>query len=1283
MEKKHRDEGPDPVSFSNIATTLARDYDSIYVIDPENYNYVKYSISGSDNELVVRSSGDDFFSDIPENVEKLVYKDDQESFLNSLRKPVFLKAIKKEKSVIVQYRLMVKGVPRHYAFKAMEGSNGLILIGVLNIDEAMIREKKRQAGEKIYLEITESLASLYEVIYHIDINTGHYTEYSASAGFSKLGLKKDGKDFFKDIKKNLYHVTDQAYVETVLNFLDRDNLIKNLNVKPYISLDYRQILDDKMQDVTLVAFRQKGNPEKIIVAVINLNDHRMSDRQEEIYSNVAHALASRYEVIFQINTDTNEYIQYNADGDNKILENVRTGRDFFVDAKSDIKKIIAPDDRDMLLAEMEKKPLLENLDRYGAITLTYRHLEGDDTRYMSLFAVRPKKDDRHIIIGLIDVDEQLKKQRSLTTQSDSFVDMAMTLAQRFEVIYRVNIETDEYSEYSLNERYTQLKNGKRGVRFFDETGEYMKNEVYPDDYPMISRVMGKDNLIKSLKKTGKECFTYRVMLDGRPQYMMLFVVQPRKDSKHIIIAAANVDAARKRELDLTAFADGMDPANKDLLTNVRNKRAYVYLESELDELIASDEKPEFAVVTCDVNDLKKINDTKGHETGDEYIRKACNMICSIFEHSPVFRIGGDEFAIILRDQDYEKRESLISNLLYEREKSRKNSEVTIAYGISDYDPDKDMRVADVFKRADSARKENKKQFKKGKKLVNSAEPVLLYRDRPERFYSLFEDLVRQMTTQSGSDMRKIEKLLSDIAIMFRLSKGVTTIYKNVDEERKGTGETLCSFDMKVKDVPVCTVRTVSSIMAIVTMTLYMPEDIEPLSEEELGKVKLVMSSVVSFVSRNRMRNIVDRMAFYDDDGYRNYRGYTYYMMEISPEDRAVAYYNLRQFGIINSEYGKKSADLIMKKHYEGLKELIGDRGSVFRLGGDSFLAVFGQEQLDPVTGYLTHADIYLDRSGGRTIPLATRAGIYIIPSGKKMAESGEYVGKAAMAYKTAQDLGDEAVYFYDEKMGSKVMKGDKIRKDFPGAIEREEFKVYYQPKVDINSGEMVGAESLCRWIKNEKLIPPGDFIPVLERTDDICRLDFYMLEHVCMDLRRWLDEGKKCPRISVNFSRRHMADPRFDETITGIVDKYDIPRHLIEIELTETTTDVEFADLKRVVAALQKVGMYTAVDDFGIGYSSLTLIKDIPWNILKVDKSFLPEEGSDKDENEEIMYRYVVHMTKELGIECVTEGVETVEQVRILRENGCDIAQGYLFDRPLPVSEFETRLDDHSYKIYL
>ncbi|MBR4224264.1 MAG: EAL domain-containing protein, partial [Oscillospiraceae bacterium] len=132
----------------------------------------------------------------------------------------------------------------------------------------------------------------------------------------------------------------------------------------------------------------------------------------------------------------------------------------------------------------------------------------------------------------------------------------------------------------------------------------------------------------------------------------------------------------------------------------------------------------------------------------------------------------------------------------------------------------------------------------------------------------------------------------------------------------------------------------------------------------------------------------------------------------------------------------------------------------------------------------------------------------------------------------------------------------------------------------------------------------------------------------------------------------------------------------IEVELTETTTDIEFKDLKRVVSGLQRAGIYTSVDDFGIGYSSLNLIKEIPWNVIKIDRSFLPDRNSDDADSERrsIMFKYVVAMAQEMGLECIAEGVETAEQVQLLRDNSCDLAQGFYFDRPLPVEIFEQKL---------
>lgn len=262
--------------------------------------------------------------------------------------------------------------------------------------------------------------------------------------------------------------------------------------------------------------------------------------------------------------------------------------------------------------------------------------------------------------------------------------------------------------------------------------------------------------------------------------------------------------------------------------------------------------------------------------------------------------------------------------------------------------------------------------------------------------------------------------------------------------------------------------------------------------------------------------------------------------------------------------------------------------------------------------------------------------------------------------------------FWDEDMLQKHEETKKIEQQFRKAIANEEFLVYYQPKVGLKKYRMAGAEALCRWNNDGNIMPPIRFIPILEQSQAICDLDFYMLEHVCRDIQRWMKEGKEVVKTSVNFSRRHMGSERLAERILEVIDKYNVPHEYIEIELTETTTDVEFRDLKIVVDSLQLQGVSTAVDDFGVGYSSLNLIRELPWDVLKIDKSFLPKSDDSSEKN--LMFKYLIAMAQNLGLECIVEGVETLEQVRMLKENNCYMAQGFYFDKPLPVEEFETRL---------
>lgn len=347
-----------------------------------------------------------------------------------------------------------------------------------------------------------------------------------------------------------------------------------------------------------------------------------------------------------------------------------------------------------------------------------------------------------------------------------------------------------------------------------------------------------------------------------------------------------------------------------------------------------------------------------------------------------------------------------------------------------------------------------------------------------------------------------------------------------------------------------------------------------------------------------------------------------------------------------------------------------------RVGGDNFVAIFDDGLLIDVLEILKGVPVSYDAGNSKRVTVSASTGVFRIPDGFVYDDPGDIMDKIVASTKTAKNSDSENIVFFDSKTEAGKEQLANIRKLFPQALENGEFKVYYQPKTDIQSEEIIGAEALCRWEHDGGVIMPSDFIPVLEQSSDICKLDFFMLERVCQDIRRRIDEGKPVVRISVNLSRKHMLDADLPEHIIEIVDRNRIPHNLIEIELTESTTDVEFKEVKRVVSELQQDGICTSVDDFGMGQSSLNLIREIPWSVLKLDRSLLPADEENPHSTRSVMFKYLVAMAKELGLECIAEGVETENQVQMLRNNSCSLAQGYYFGKPLPNEEFEKKLDE-------
>lgn len=525
----------------------------------------------------------------------------------------------------------------------------------------------------------------------------------------------------------------------------------------------------------------------------------------------------------------------------------------------------------------------------------------------------------------------------------------------------------------------------------------------------------------------------------------------------------------------------------------------------------------------------------------------------------------------------------------------------------------------------------------------------------------------------------IADALSDICRVLRIAMVSVLFYDTSRHEEIGDGRSIIFFsDGEADNERFFTVREATNGGSIAFYKMTQRSGDPDWDDEERSKLLILEKALFAFNGRSRVMNMVDRLVFYDEDmGIPNLK---FFMKNIGMlieseqiEKYGACYFNLKRFSVINQNIGRERGTVVMRKYISQLKGKLSDSEYVCRIGGDNFVVLFKKENLETVRMHLNGVGIVYDEEDNQRVFVSAYAGYYMMSS--DCCNPSDIMDSLGIAVSTAKNILKANFVFYDEKLRLNRNEVKMVESAFTDAIDKEEFRVYYQPKVNLKNYTLHGAEALCRWFRNGEMIPPYRFIPALEQSKSICTLDFYMLEHTCRDIRRWLDEGRPVVKVSVNLSRRHLGDMDLLDHIISCIDKYNVPHKYIEIELTETTTDVNFSDLKKIVVGLHEAGISTSIDDFGMGYSSLNLIKELPWNVLKIDKSFLPDEN-DSDSQKYVMLKHIIALAQDIGLECITEGVESAEQVRLLKENNCFFAQGFYFDKPMPVEDFEKRLDE-------
>lgn len=437
---------------------------------------------------------------------------------------------------------------------------------------------------------------------------------------------------------------------------------------------------------------------------------RFNVSQEDI----AKSLASDFVCSFFINKNTGRFIEFSSSEIYKSLNFEATGDDFFSTTKNGLLSLLYPDDYDIVNAAITRENVIKVLSIDKSLLLNFRVIIQNRPLYVELKIVDMIGDKDHIVCGVRNIDAHMRRLEEYEKQRKSdltFSGIAQALASDYDALVYVDTKNDQYKEYATSPKYNALNIPREGDSFLNGKNG-LCNYVFIDDLPLFKTACNKENILKVLSVDKSFSITIRIMLNDEPTYCLIKATKMMlEDEYHVVIGLSDIDERVKREENYNkSINEVKEIAYRDPLTGVKSKHAYMEAERQIDEDIKDHNLSELAILVCDVNGLKKINDSLGHKAGDNYIKEASTLICKTYKHSPVYRIGGDEFVVILEGSDYIERDELLSEINHQIEENHPKGEVSISIGMSSLNKS-DSTLHDVFERADKLMYERKKALK--------------------------------------------------------------------------------------------------------------------------------------------------------------------------------------------------------------------------------------------------------------------------------------------------------------------------------------------------------------------------------------------------------------------------------------------------------------------------------------------------------------------------------------------------------------------------------------------
>lgn len=388
----------------------------------------------------------------------------------------------------------------------------------------------------------------------------------------------------------------------------------------------------------------------------------------------------------------------------------------------------------------------------------------------------------------------------------------------------------------------------------------------------------------------------------------------------------------------------------------------------------------------------------------------------------------------------------------------------------------------------------------------------------------------------------------------------------------------------------------------------------------------------------------------------------------------LAVLDVERFKIINDRFGIPVGNQTLKNIAENITSIFKGHGIFGRSTSDEFVIMtLDTEQNRGFLKQASEMDVQIHNTTYYKVPI--KVGVCPIKySEMNGMDVANFIDRAKIVNSQIKGHQDKKIKYFTKKMGEKIDRENELETIMRKSLKNNEFLVYYQPKYSLKDNKIIGAEALVRWQHPAKgLISPGDFIPLFERNGFIVDIDFYVYEQVMKMLKARIAKNKPVVPVSMNVSRCHLSSPTFTAQLEELTRKYDLPKDTIEMEITESIFSDEDKAAVALMEDLKNRNFTLSMDDFGSGYSSLNLLRELPIDVLKIDKAFL-DKMSDSARSR-VIVEEIISMATKINIRTVCEGVETEQQRDFLKEAGCNIAQGFFYARPMPQEDFEKLLD--------